>query len=779
MASKIIFVNREKELAKFGEVLEKPEGQAILLVGQAAMGKSCLMDEMGKIALNHTKLRCGWIKYRVAKTDSVDTTMTLMMNEAFDAAKLEEGSFEATDRRLEQWRSLLNIIGIGDLVMSLRPDSKGDTRTQFLERLERISKKMPENGRAIFAIDPHIHMPKGSDQAWAIVIEDLPDKIKFVFAQRPEDEIAKGEAFKGLTNVIHIPDEPLDIIDEQSVRKLVQLRSKSINQPENILIDAVFRYKGHANAIQAALDLVEKRGILIKDLPPDPTPKGIAKLQWKQISKTRENGVNAMRLFKAYAVLEVAVPYEVVQKVGKLDADELDALLSDEYLEGLLEAEDHGKRIYHAILARHILDQIDENDKKDYCKRAVAAYEEYLTSHESWKELLAMNQILSHMITAECWDEAEKLLADIEYLEKKQQPENQYLFQTDFISLLQTKAIPTDKLKLILEGILQTITSHVESNEEDRKRKADWLDTFAYWINEFGVNKTSDTRALMLKTMGNKFDEKCGEVSKALAIDYEVKGNYDFAMRFAELYTWVWQRADNFSKCVEACEFAADLCRKEGMPAAYHNLGRVEFIRMRAYAYKMLADKQEKSKNLGLAHEAYYELRREFSSDIWMPDVAEWEILEGDKGVVLSPPSRAAKFKAKVVSNAHDCIGAIHIIRFFMEQDGAVEWIHHKEFAAELLTSDDILFTVLIGGPKAPGISDVALEFYRFSKENSEKYLRMYSGLHIEANRLYMKSENTHCYMLGGISKLNTLMAAYDFTTNSNVIKIIKEHSKS
>lgn len=155
------------------------------------------------------------------------------------------------------------------------------------------------------------------------------------------------------------------------------------------------------------------------------------------------------------------------------------------------------------------------------------------------------------------------------------------------------------------------------------------------------------------------------------------------------------------------------------------------------------------------------------STDVWTPEIAEWETLEGDKGTVLSPPSQREKFKARLVSNAHDCIGAIHIIRFFMEQDGAVEWIHHNQFKPNQLSLNDVMFTVLIGGPKAPGISTVANEFYK-CEENQEKFLRMYSGKYIEANRLYMKSENTHCYMLGGISKLNTLMAAYEFTEHAS-----------
>ncbi len=158
MAEGKIFVGRKAELEQFKEVLKNPKGQAVLVVGQAGMGKSWLVDKMTEIAENHPKLKCGWVRYEVTPTDSVDSTMALMMDNAFEAAQVIEGSFNGTTRRLEQWKSLLNVINIGDLVMSLKRDPSKNTREQFLERLRLISKKMPENGRAIFIIDPEKYM---------------------------------------------------------------------------------------------------------------------------------------------------------------------------------------------------------------------------------------------------------------------------------------------------------------------------------------------------------------------------------------------------------------------------------------------------------------------------------------------------------------------------------------------------------------------------------------------------------------------------------------------
>ena len=55
------------------------------------------------------------VRYEVTPTDSADVTMSAMLDHAFEAANLTEKSFDATPRRLEQWRTFLNVFQIGDL----------------------------------------------------------------------------------------------------------------------------------------------------------------------------------------------------------------------------------------------------------------------------------------------------------------------------------------------------------------------------------------------------------------------------------------------------------------------------------------------------------------------------------------------------------------------------------------------------------------------------------------------------------------------------------------
>ncbi len=400
MTAEKIFVGRKAELEQFKKVLENPQGQAVLVIGQAGMGKTWLVNKMAKLAEKHPQLKCGCVRYEVTPTDSVDSTMALMMDNAFESASIKEKSHDITTKRLEQWRGLLNVVNIGDLAMSLRRDPQRHTREQFLKRLHLISKRMPDNGRAIFIIDPEKYMQEKSDQSWAIVVKDLPKKIKFVFAQRPEDGIVKGNAFKGLENVVSVPDGRLGILGDEDVDDLLRFRAGDVGQSERLLRDAVERYEGHPYAIQAALNIIEETRNL-EDLPQDPTPTTVAGAQWQRIC---ESGDDAIKLFEAYGILEVGVPDEVVLKVSGLNVTMRKRLQKDSYLRGLLREEGYGRRIYHAILADHVIEQIGEAEKRAYHRRAVDAYHVKIKEareKQSPPDALAATRLAEHVLMAE------------------------------------------------------------------------------------------------------------------------------------------------------------------------------------------------------------------------------------------------------------------------------------------------------------------------------------------------------------------------------------------
>jgi hypothetical protein len=455
-----------------------------------------------------------------------------------------------------------------------------------------------------------------------------------------------------------------------------------------------------------------------------------------------------------------------------------------QFLDETNELQDGGNRevvkryaVYHKTFGKYLVSE-DNRDYIDGQEANERIVKHYMQRMGSWKEAYAMNYLVSHMIDAKSWDELERLLTNIEYLEKKQSPEEQYRLQNDIIELLRNQEISTDRLVNILEGILNVILEKLEVSNE----KADWLDIFSYWINNFGLI-VSEERKTALKRTASKFDYACGIVSRELALKYEEEGEHDFALRYAELCTWVYQRAEDHQKCAEACEFAEKMCLKEGMEEAYGILGRAEFIRMRARALTRLSrietDKNIKEEYEVQAHEAYQELNEVLKLDkqiVWEPEEQEWRQLEEDVGEVLTPPSANRKTsKVQVVSNAHDSISAIHIIQIFENLGAAVKWTHTTEFLPEHLALENTKLTILIGGPKSPGISSVAEKFYEADKDG---FLELYSAKGMVAKVLKMEEKTekgkTLCCMVGGPSKVNTLMAAYNLSQDQEVISWVK-----
>ena len=437
-------------------------------------------------------------------------------------------------------------------------------------------------------------------------------------------------------------------------------------------------------------------------------------------------------------------------------------------------SEDWQYRIFHKTFGEFIVSK-KNRDIVDGQKAHKKIVKYHFKGKGSWEEDYAMKYLMSHMIAGQTLDDLEKLLTNINYIKKKWKPEQQYCFQSDFVNLLRNEEITTDRLVNILEEVLKVITKKLESGKE----KADWLDIFAFWIHKFGKNGNEE-RNNALKDVANKFDQACGIVSKKLAIKYEGEGDYDWALRFAELCTWVYQRAEDYKKCAEACEFAENMCMKEEMEEAYKLLGRTEFIRMRARALTKLSimEKDENMKKIheARAHEAYQELNAFLKFDElndWDPKEEDWQKLEeDDKKEVLTPPTVNKKpIQVQVVSNAHDSISAMYIIQTFRKHGMNIKWIHSTKFEPIDLAPPNIKFTVLIGGPKAPGVSSVA---QKFLKNNKEEFLELYFAKGMVAKTLRITEGKTVCYMVGGPSKINTLKAAYDFTQDPEVLNRIK-----
>jgi len=405
MSEKPIFVGRKEELEQFKKVLQDPQGQAILVVGQAGMGKTFLLNKMAEIAAKHLNLKCGCVRYEVISNDSVDMILGRMMDDAFHAGDVVEGSFDNTALRRKQWYALLETMvprgeKISRLIQSLERNQQRPTREEFLDRMRLISGKIKANGRAVFIIDPLEYLEEEKDEYaedWAIIVRDLPDKIKLVFAQRPEDVLVRYRKFSKLENVKKIPHYELNKLDETAVDELIDLRAGETNYTVSELRKSLGRYKGHPYALQGALNLIAT-GTKIEELPDDPTERGIIEEQWNKICKC---GENAICLFKAYAILEEIIPDDVIEGVTKIETNTRLTLLADNvFLARLLYGEGNSKRIYHLLLAEYILGQMNDDEKKQYHLKAMEIYRGKLKKAEKEKtkpDELAATRLPEHV----------------------------------------------------------------------------------------------------------------------------------------------------------------------------------------------------------------------------------------------------------------------------------------------------------------------------------------------------------------------------------------------
>ena len=202
---------------------------------------------------------------------------------------------------------------------------------------------------------------------------------------------------QGRLGCCKVPDENLDLLDEQAVEALIDGRASGLPVPIGQLREALTRYNRHPYAIPAALDLIAD-GRALADLPPDPTPERIAEAQWQQVCD--KHGEKAMELLRALAVLEVAVPDEVVEAVAGLKSIERQELLANNYIAGLLREEANGRRIYHSLLADHVLERLSDDEAKAYHRRAVDNYRRRLTADVK-PDALAATRLPAHVLATE------------------------------------------------------------------------------------------------------------------------------------------------------------------------------------------------------------------------------------------------------------------------------------------------------------------------------------------------------------------------------------------
>jgi len=348
--------------------------------------------------------------------------------------------------------------------------------------------------------------------------------------------------------------------------------------------------------------LLIENGFAIEKLPMDPTPEKIVE---EQKSWAFKKGPDAIKLFEAYAILEVAVPDEVVEKVGRLAPSVRKALLEDTYLGGLLREEANGRRIYHSILADYILGQVGEAEKKGYHNRAVEVYRkklEWAEEEQIKPDELAAMRLPGHVLVAK----GIKAFVDV-FVNVCFNPLHSLGLLDEAISLskhaLERVEKDSREQAMILGnlGIIYRTRSNLDKAEEvikkalDISEKHNWLDGMASNYGNLGV--IYDMRGNLHKA--KEMYKRSIEIDKKLDCFNGMSRNYDNL-------GLIYQKEGDLDKAKEMIEKALALSEKhkwlEGMAIQYGNLGVNYIMREDGLdkAEKMIRKSLDIHKKLGL-----------------------------------------------------------------------------------------------------------------------------------------------------------------------------------
>ncbi len=380
------FVGRQAELSLWSEYLADPQGQAVLVVGAEGTGKTALLDQIALQTWHKTSLRCGYVRFDACPEDSPESIMRYMLEDAFSLARASAGAVDNPGLRFWQWDAFFDGIGIPHrrmedvhrLVNLLRFDPQRHIGEQFLGRLRKISQWMKPESRAIFLIDHTDFFRDEFVEPWKRIFSNLPQGVKLVFTQMPGDAFLRAPDFLTLPQVKTIPSPVQNGLGPLSEKDFDKLLSQFKFVPEQgDLKQLYFRYEGNPYLIRAAFDLLQINPKLSLDsFPEEPDRKKLARIQWEQLVQL---GPDVVRLFRAYAFLDVTVPDEVAMQVAGTNLPTFKKTLDIPCVRNFIRSRSDGHHIADRPLQRCIADDPRTEppfmSPFDYHRRAIAAYE--------------------------------------------------------------------------------------------------------------------------------------------------------------------------------------------------------------------------------------------------------------------------------------------------------------------------------------------------------------------------------------------------------------------
>lgn len=579
------FFGRRAEIDALHSQLSDPSGKAIMIVGPAGMGKSALVKRFITEAEANPQPRCRAVSYTLTGDDPTLFQLSLMISDAEAALRHTAQFLGGGNQSKKQLHALFKLLPKGEALLelfdSLRTQTERHPRTEFVELLEHLSREMPHDSRAVFYMDAEKALPTSSADTWRLITQNLPEKIVLIFTQRPDDMLATSNDFLALPNVVRIPKAGLHKLSQEDITDLADWGSRETGIEQETLLSALARYDGHPYAMTAAIQLL-REGLTIKELPTDPTPERIAQAQWDRVKEA--HGPDAMRLFKAHAVLDVPVDDKLICAVSDLNAETHESLLANRFLASLLRHEGDRTTVYHAILRDTIIGQLDSESAQMYHERAAREFRALLTSsrgQQSAPDPTASSRLWHHVEKTEGAEEAAQVfvtdcvdpLLSLGLLDSVEDATNQFLLHVQHESTLEASLLG-------ILGTVMEIRGELHRAEEMFREalkideKADYQEGMANGYGRLGL--------VML--MRDNLEGAEEMFQKSLKIHKAIGRTEGIASTYSNLGTVQRNRGDldGAERMHQiALKLERRLGRQGGIATNLSNLGTIEFRRER------------------------------------------------------------------------------------------------------------------------------------------------------------------------------------------------------
>lgn len=336
-----MFVGRDNELAALEKWVKDDKTRAGVLVGSVGRGKSALLKAFEDQCAGRDIAELPWYVQSLAVTGDQQASQAMehllgMMYSAYSGfVKTGPG-----DRDL--WRaSLLSIPAAGKLLAAL---VKQDTRPgwqRFLHFAAELSKAaVNEYGgdtRLIFLIDPQHELQLAKPGDWVPLAEGLPDAVRLIIAQRPDDTlVTHGDARRAFSSIL---EPPLGDLSENEVAQWYeqeidagQLQDFDASVHGTLWRTAYERYSGYPFAHDAVIK------VLAYDKPAPAAlqeaiiqmPQDVHDLLDLLYQKLCALGNDQHRAALTLCVFALPAPQEVWAKASKMDPVAFTRMLADD-----------------------------------------------------------------------------------------------------------------------------------------------------------------------------------------------------------------------------------------------------------------------------------------------------------------------------------------------------------------------------------------------------------------------------------------------------------------